>query len=141
VVRGAFSPVDRQPPPGCRPRVPEHGDPAGVTVELARVFNRPLDRRIRIVDGCGKWMLRGQPIIDRDHHRIRVLAVEAGYRIVRVVVTRHEAGAVKVHHDRKRPVLAAGARRVDPETDLPSRYGHLAIGDVMHLGRGRGQLQ
>ncbi len=85
--------------------VPEHGDPAGVTVELARVLDRPLDRCIRIVNGCGKWMLRGQPVINGNHDGIRMLAVEAGDRIVRVEIPRHESGAVKMHDDRKRPVL------------------------------------
>ena len=77
--------------------VPEHGDPAGVAVEFARRVYRPLDRGIRIVNGRGKWMLRGQPIVDGNHHGVRVLTVEARDRIVRVEVPGHEAGAVKMH--------------------------------------------
>ena len=83
---------------------------------------------------------RGPAGSPRRSPRLRLPAVKPGDRIVGVEVPRHETSAVKMQYDRKQPILAARARRVDTQTDLASRYGHRAMGHVVHFSRGRRQL-
>ena len=111
--------------------VPEHREPAGVPVQLVRVLNHPLDRGIRIVNRGGKRVLRGEPIVDGNHYGVGVMTVEARDRIVGVEIPGHEAGAVKMHHQRKWPVCVGRAGGIHPETDFASRHRHRSIGNVV----------
>jgi hypothetical protein len=77
---------------------------SGISVELARVLGSPLGRRVTILRSCWKFVLRREPVIDRNHHASRGAAKVAANAIVRVETAEHKTATVKKHHQRERPV-------------------------------------
>src|SRR6201999_356517 len=93
-------------------------DLVGDRAEFRGVFARPRERRIGIVDRGRRWVLGGQPVIDRQHVNVGVAAGQPAQRVVGVQVTDRPAAAVVEHQQRR---WLGGRRAVVPGRDLTGR--------------------
>src|SRR5262249_41649883 len=77
---------------------------SGVRLEFARMLAGPLGRRVTVRWSCWKFVLRRQPVIDRNHDAPGGVAHVATDAVVRVETAEHKTAAVKEHHQRERRV-------------------------------------
>ena len=124
----------RQVAPGA---VAAHHDAPRIDPQGVRIVVDPSHGRVEVVGGGGPRVLRGQPVVNRNHHGTNAIREVSAQAVVAVQIAEHEPAAVGVHHDRQRGGI--GHRAVDPDRDVTARAGNRRVADGAHrLGVGRG---
>ena len=91
-------------------RVAGDAEPRRVGAELARVPGQPADGGAHVVGRRGKRVLRREPVADARDRRAGRVGQRAAQRVERVERADRPAAAVRVGHQRQRPVRARGGR-------------------------------
>ena len=118
--------------------LPTDRDLTIIDPELTGVFEHILRRRVRIVDGRGKRMLRREPVVDRHDDASGEMREIPAWPIGRIERAEDEAATVKVDQARQ---LAARRRRVDANRDLTGGPWHRAIHHAVQRPLGTGELR
>ena len=83
--------------------------------------DHPAQRRVHVLRGRGRAMLRREPVVHRHDDRLGVPRHRPAEAVVRIQVAEHEPAAMAEHH--RGPRAAAAVRAVDPHRQVAAGPG------------------
>ena len=124
--------------------VTAHGQAAGVDAQRLALRGQPLQGVPRVVGRGRELMLRGQPVVQRQHRAARQQAQLAAQNVMRGDAAHHKTTTMKVQQCGQRP-LSRLAGRIQPRGQGVAvargqrevfNTGQHGFGDFQHIGPG-----
>ncbi|MBP2018155.1 hypothetical protein J2Z79_001554 [Symbiobacterium terraclitae] len=108
------------------------GDALRVAAEAAGVLGHPGGRGVAVLGRRRELVLRGHPVVHRDHHRPGAVRQQGAGRVDRVRAADHPAAAVEVEEYGERPLAR---RRIDADGNRTCRARNRPVHQARHRFR------